>query len=568
MYQTILSTLTLFLGLTLLMSSCQSSEETDTDTDEEAPDNQAETSETYTADPDLEPGRLDIYAPVRLSSPDLSQLSEKQRQMVAHFIEAAKIMDELFWRQAYGDKDELISKIKDEKLRRFAQINYGPWDRLNGNKPFLAEFGEKPAGANFYPENMTDSEYEAMEDPAKDELYTFIRRNESGALVVKPYIEVYAEELSRAADLLRKAAELAENAALKNYLTLRADALTSGDFYDSDAAWLDMKDNQLDFIVGPIETYEDQRYGQKAAYEAYVLIKDMAWSKKLERFTRMLPDLQKQLPVADRYKQETPGLSSQLNAYDVVYYAGDCNAGSKTIAVNLPNDERLQLEKGTRRSQLKNAMRAKFDKIMLPISELLIDSAQRQHITFPAFFDNTMYHEVAHGLGIKNVLDTEDQTVRAALKEYASSIEEGKADVLGIFLITKLREMDEITEGELMDNYVTFMAGIFRSVRFGASSAHGRANMIRFNFFREQGAFVRQEDGTYRVDAEKMKAAVDALSEKILMLQGDGDYAGAQQLTEEKGKIGTQLQADLDRLTEANIPVDIVFEQGKEVLGL
>lgn len=552
-------------ALLLFASSCQSDQNTTQDNTASETESMSET--TYTKSPELEADRLDIYATVPLNT-DLSQLSENQKQMIAYFIEAGEIMDKLFWKQAYGgEKDELLSGIEDPKLRQFARINYGPWDRLNSNQAFLSEFGPKPAGANFYPENMTEGEYEAMEAPNKASLYTMIRRNESGALVVVPYTEMFSQELQQAADLLRKAAELAENEALKTYLNLRADALTSGEFYQSDSAWLDMKDNQLDFIVGPIETYEDQRYGQKAAYEAYVLVKDMDWSKRLERFTSMLPDLQKQLPVADKYKAETPGSSSQLNAYDVIYYAGDCNAGSKTIAVNLPNDEQLQLEKGTRRSQLKNAMRAKFDKIMLPISEMLIDSAQRQYITFQAFFENTMYHEVAHGLGIKNVLDSQT-TVREALKEYASSIEEGKADVLGLFLVTKLREMGEITEGELMDNYVTFMAGIFRSVRFGASSAHGRANMIRFNFFREQGAFVRQEDGTYKVDADKMQAAVNALSEKILVLQGDGDYAGAKALTDQMGVIGEELRADLDRLTEAQIPVDIVFEQGKAVLGL
>jgi hypothetical protein len=294
----------------------------------------------------------------------------------------------------------------------------------------------------------------------------------------------------------------------------------------------------------------------------------MAWSERLARFAKYLPELQTGLPVPDAYKQETPGSDADLNAYDVVYYAGHCNAGSKTIAINLPNDEQVQLEKGTRRLQLKNAMLAKYNQILVPISELLIAEDQRQHITFDSFFGNTMFHEVAHGLGIKNTLN-DSGTVRGALKEHASALEEGKADILGLYMVQKLREKGEITEGELMDDYVTFMAGIFRSVRFGASSAHGVANMIRFNFFEGAGAFSRDEaTGTYRVNVEAFEQAVRDLGERILTLQGDGDYDGVAALVAEMGQVGPQLQADLDRLAQASIPVDIVFEQGVEVLGL
>jgi hypothetical protein len=299
-----------------------------------------------------------------------------------------------------------------------------------------------------------------------------------------------------------------------------------------------------------------------------VLIKDAAWSERLARYASMLPALQRDLPVPAKYKAEKPGTDSDLNAYDVVYYAGDCNAGSKTIAINLPNDEEVQLKKGTRRLQLKNAMRAKFDKILLPIADELIAEDQRDHITFDAFFGNTMFHEVAHGLGIKNTIDGESR-VRQALKEHASALEEGKADILGLYMVTKLFGQGEIAEGTLEDNYVTFLAGIFRSVRFGASSAHGKANMIRFNFFEEMGAFSHDEaTGTYRVNFEKMQAAVDALTERILVFQGDGDYAGVSDFVAEMAVIHEALQADLDRLSEKGIPVDIIFEQGTAVLGV
>ena len=282
----------------------------------------------------------------------------------------------------------------------------------------------------------------------------------------------------------------------------------------------------------------------------------------------LAPELQTGLPVADEYKAETPGSDADLNAYDVIYYAGDCNAGSKTIAINLPNDEEVQLAKGTRRLQLKNAMLAKYNQILVPISGLLIAEDQRQHITFDAFFGNTMFHEVAHGLGIKNTI-TGNGTVRQAMKEHSSALEEGKADILGLYMVQRLREKGEITEGVVMDNYVTFLAGIFRSVRFGASSAHGRANMIRFNYFNQAGAFSRSEaDGTYRVNKEAFEQAVRDLSNRILTLQGDGNYAEVDAFVAEMGGVSKQLQNDLDRLASATIPVDIVFEQGVEVLGL
>lgn len=509
---------------------------------------------------------LGMYVPVRLTA-ELESLSSKQKQMIPILIDAAKVMDELFWYEAYGDKEALLAQVHDEQLRQFVHINYGPWDRLDGNAPFIASVGAKPAGANYYPADMSKEEFEQADLEDKASLYTFIRRDEAGKLTTIPYHVQFKAQVDKASGLLKQAAALAENEGLKRYLNMRAEALLTDDYQASDLAWMDTKDNQLDVVVGPIETYEDQLFGYKAAHECYVLIKDMEWSQRLDKYAAFMPELQSGLPVPAAYKAEEPGSDAQLNAYDVVYYAGDCNAGSKTIAINLPNDEEVQLQKGTRRLQLKNAMRAKFDKILLPISEVLIAEEQRQHITFDAFFGNTMFHEVAHGLGIKNTINDKG-TVREALKEHASALEEGKADILGLYMIRQLHEKGEV-EGDLKDYYVTFMAGIFRSVRFGASSAHGKANMIRFNFFKEQGAFTKDEEtGTYSVNFDKLEAAMAALSEKILTLQGDGDYGGVAALVGDMGKINPGLQADLDRLSDANIPVDIVFEQGVDVLGL
>src|SRR5690606_38389533 len=461
-----------------------------------------------------------------------------------------------------------LESLSDPAVRRFAELNYGPWDRLADDAPFVPGFGPKPPGANFYPADMTRAEFEAAEVPGKTSLYTLLRRNDAGALVAVPYHEAYAAELEHAAGLLREAADLAEHEGFANYLRLRADALVTDEYRPSDLAWMDVKTNPVELVIGAIETYEDRLFGYKAAYESYVLLKDMEWSEQLGRFAVLLPDLQRGLPVPDEYKQETPGADSDLNAYDVIYYAGHSNAGSKTIAINLPNDEQVQLEKGTRRLQLKNAMQAKFDEILVPIAGLLVHESQRRHVTFDAFFANTMFHEVAHGLGIKNTVNGKG-TVREALREVAGSLEEGKADILGLYMVRSLHERGELGEVDLRDNYVTFVASVFRSVRFGASSAHGQANMVRFNFFLDRGAIVRDaESGTYRVDFAKMDDAVTELARRLLTLQATGDYAGAVALTAEQGVIRGELAADLERLAEAGIPVDIEFEQGIDVLGL
>jgi hypothetical protein len=491
--------------------------------------------------------------------------------MLPLLLEAARAMDELFWAQAYGDRRQLLNSISDPATRRYAEINYGPWDRLAGDAPFVAGAGPKPPGANFYPEDMTKEEFEqaAGESPERAaelrNLYTFVQRDNNGRLVAQPFHERFTPQLQGAAQKIREAAALAEDPGLRRYLELRAQALLDDQYQASDFAWMEMKDNTVDFVVGPIETYEDQLFGYKTAYESYILIKDQDWSRRLERYGAFLLELQRSLPVDKPYKQETPGSGSDLNAYDVIYYAGDANAGAKTIAINLPNDEEVQLKKGARRLQLKNAMRAKFDKILVPITDLLIAEEQRPHVRFDAFFANTMFHEVAHGLGIKNTVNGRGP-VREALREKASALEEGKADILGLFMVTTLHDRGELGGSDLMDNYVTFLGGLFRSIRFGATSAHGIANLVRFNFFREAGAFSRDEArGVYRVDLDAMRQAVDDLSARILRFQGDGDYDGVTRFFERYGQIGPGLQASLDRIGEAGIPVDVVFEQGPAV---
>ena len=508
--------------------------------------------------------RLAIYEKVKLTT-NLNQLSASERKVLPLLIQAAAIMDELFWKQAYPQRDSLKNTLKDEQTKQFIDINYGPWDRLNGDKPFVAGIGPKPDGGTFYPANMTKEALEKSDVKDKFGLYSVIR-TEKDKLISVPYHVIYAAELQKASNLLKQAALLTDDAGFKKYLNLRADALVTDNYTASDYAWLDMKTNGLDIIIGPIENYEDKLFNARASFESYVLVKDKEWSKRLAKYVSMLPELQKGLPVAAAYKKEVPGTDSELNAYDVVYYAGDCNAGSKTIAVNLPNDEVIQQKKGTRRSQLKNAMKAKFDKILVPISKELIDKDQQQYIKFDAFFANVMFHEVAHGLGIKNTINGKG-TVRSALKEQYSWLEEGKADILGLYMVTGLLKKGELT-GDIKDYYTTFMAGILRSVRFGASSAHGKANMQCFNYFKENGAFERTSSGTYRVNFEKFAKAMDGLSNVILTLQGNGDKAAVEKTQKEKGVIQAELQADLDRLSKKGIPVDVIFEQGVDVLGM
>ncbi|MDL2283013.1 Zn-dependent hydrolase [Odoribacter sp. OttesenSCG-928-G04] len=509
----------------------------------------------------------DQYAEFTLTT-DISKLTENEKKMIPILMEVADIMENIFWINAYGAKYELFKGVMDEYLTKYLSINYGPWDRLNANQSFIAGIGPKPLGANFYPVDMSKEEFEAIKDERKTDWYSIVRRDGEGKLNVIPFHEAYPEEIKKAAELLKQASELAEDAGLKKYLYLRSEALLTDDYLASDLAWMDMQENTLDFVVGPIETYEDKLFGYKAAHSGQILIKDKEWSKKLSLYAQYLPRLQENLPVADAYRKEKANANPDMNAYEVIYYAGDCNAGSKNIAINLPNDPRVHAAKGSRKLQLKNTMQAKFDKIVTPISKIVINPEQQKHVKFDAFFENTMFHEVAHGLGVNYTIQNK-QEVRAALKDMYTSIEEGKADILGLYCITKLNEWDIIKDKDLMDNYVTFIAGIFRSSRFGAASAHGKANMMNFARFMESGAISRDEStGYYTVDFEKMKKEIAAIAGNYITIEGDGDYAIASKLVSEKGIVTPVLQTDLDKIAGAGIPKDIFFKQGKDVLGL
>ncbi|MBU8892809.1 MAG: Zn-dependent hydrolase [Bacteroidales bacterium] len=510
---------------------------------------------------------LTNYAEVKLET-DLSILSENQKKMIPLLIEAAQLIDELYWVQTCAMKDEIKESISDENILKYFKINYGPWDRLGGMEPFVEGVNERFDGANFYPVNMSYQEFDEFTDLDKYSSYTLIRRNELGGLLTISYHEAYHDILVNIAELLNKAATLSEDKDLKKYLELRANALLTDKYYKSNIAWMEMKDNLVDFIVGPIEDLEDRLYYTKASYQSMVLIKHKQSSKDLEKYSLLLPYLQQNLPVDPEYKKEMPGKLSDIMVYDVIYCSGYWNAGSKKIAITLPIDGQVQLQVGSRKLQFKNVLEAKFDKILKPISELMIIEDQLKHIKSKAFFENTMFYEVGSALGIKKTVNNKGE-VNDALQDHYNVIEECKNDILSLYFVTKLYEMGEMNGDDLMDNYVTYMADVFRSVRFGISNDQGVANMIRFYYFEEMGAFSRnKKSGKYEIDFDKMKEAMLKFSEEILVIQGDGNYNAAKKLIDEKGFIRDELLNDLYKIQKERIPKDVVFVQGLKEIGL
>ena len=501
--------------------------------------------------------KVDSYAVVEVKSPLYDALSDNDKKIVSLFREAADIMDALFWKQTFGDKS-LIEALPEGPAKAYAMINYGAWDHLDNNAPFIKGYGEKPLGCQYYPQDMTAEEFDALEDENKFSLYTVIRRDENGALKCVWYRDEYKEEIEKVCSLLEEAAVLTENEGMRKYLTERVKAFRTDDYLASDLAWMDMKDCNMDFVVGPIENYDDHLYEAKAAYESFILLKDEKRSANLAKYVGLLPELQKALPCAPEYKTFVPGTSSDLNVYDAIYYAGDCNAGSKTIAINLPNDERVHAAKGTRRLQLYNSMMAKFDKIMMPIGEVLMTPEQLEFLSADAFFWNVTFHEVAHGLGVKQTVNGKG-SVDQAMGDQKTSWEEAKADILGLFMVSKLIDMGEITDITKEESIATFIAGIVRSVRFGFASSHGKANMMCYNYMEDHGAFTRNAEGKWIIDFEKATAAVHSWASLILETQATGNFEFAQKYAAENASIREELAADIAKVNGAGIPRDITF---------
>ena len=509
---------------------------------------------------------VDQYAVIDLKA-DLSKLTDNQRKMIKELIEAAKIVDNIFWKQAYGNKDDLFAKINDDDTTRFVEINYGPWDRLSGNQSFVNGFGKKPLGANFYPKDIKYFPFIQLPFQDKLSMYTLLARDENHDLYTIPYHEAYKEEIAQITEHMQKAADLAENQAFKDYLLKRIKALQTDDYYESDAAWVDMSDNIVDFTIGSFENEEDHFLYLKGAYEASVMLKDVEWTNKFASYLSFLPDLQKELPVDDAYKSQKMGINSGIVVCDILYNGGYSNAGPKNIALTRPTDGKIQMEKGTKKLQFKNVTEAKFQKILYPIAELLMDSSQLKNVKSNSFFENNLFFEICNGMLLTQTIDGKGP-VKETLNETYNVIKNLNNDVLRLFLIRKLNEKGILEESDINDNFATYLADIFRSVRFGTAHSQGKAAMISFNYYMEKGAIVRNDKGIYKVDFPKMKQVNEELAQKVIKIQGDGNYQEAKSMIREYGMVKPTLKKDLNKIQENKIPVDIVFNQGEVVLGL
>ncbi|MBF0589305.1 MAG: Zn-dependent hydrolase [Magnetococcales bacterium] len=495
---------------------------------------------------------------------DVSHLNAKQKRVLRLLVEAARQMDAVYWRQTCCDPSQ---PPMDESViadRRFG-IHYGPWNRFHNHAPLYSGVAPKPKGAGFYPADMEPQELEAAVklNPELGSPYTLVKRNAIG-LKAEPYHLAYRLHHERAAAYLEQAADLVEEAPFRAYLRLRAKALRNDRYQASDFAWVGLRNNPLDIIIGPIESYEDAVLGVKTAHEALVLLRDPRWERELGRYVEMLPRFQRELPVAARYKREKPGLDTDLAAYDVLFHAGQANSVPKAIAINLPNDEQVQLQKGTRSLQLKNVMRAKFDTIVVPMAAQMVQEDQRSEVNFESFFSNTMLHELAHGLGIKHTLD--GRTVRKALGAKAMAFEEAKADLVGLHLVNRLRDRGVWSAAQWRKSHITSLVSIFRSIRFGTTSAHGLANLMRFNYLSDKGVLQRDGDGRYRVQLEQVAKAVDEMAGEILTLQGDGNHGAITGFLGRYGQVGSSLAEDLEAMRRAGLMEDVAFVQKMELL--
>jgi hypothetical protein len=501
---------------------------------------------------------------------DASRLSEGDRKALDKIIEAARLMDPLFLRQVWAGNEELKKRLEADTSREgrdrlhYFMINKGPWSRLDKDEPFIEGVPhEKPPQANYYPDDMTKDEFNSWAAGLSDEerqratgfFYT-IRRGPDGKLKAVAYADEYREFLEPAARLLNEAAALTANQSLKNFLTARAEAFKSNDYYASDVAWMDL-DSPIDVTIGPYETYEDELFSYKAAFEAYVTLRDDAETEKLAKFSQYLQEIENNLPIEERYRNPKLGAASPIRVVDVVFTSGEGNSGVQTAAFNLPNDERVVKEKGSKRVMLKNVQEAKFRQTLTPISGFVLDPAQQAELSFDAFFTHILMHELMHGLGPHNItVNGQQTTVRKQLQELYSTIEEAKADISGLFALQYLVDKGVIDRQIERHLYTTFLASTFRSVRFGITEAHGKGMALQFNYLMDEGAIRADEAaGTFSVDPSRIKEATRKLTAEILTLQAEGSYEKAKAMLDKYGVIRPVMQKALDRL--GGVPVDI-----------
>jgi hypothetical protein len=498
---------------------------------------------------------------------DENLLDDREKIVVNKLFQAAKLMDEIFLDQVYSANRKIKQELEqssgaaDRETQAYFNIMFGPFDRLDHNKPFYG-FQAKPAGANFYPEDMTKEEFlQWLTDHPQDEAaftseFTVIRRKDGGLAAI-PYSEFYKDRLAPAAQLLREAAEYADNASLKRYLQTRAEAFLSNDYYESDMAWMDLKDHKIEVVIGPYEVYEDELFNYKASFECFLTVVDPVESGKLKIFGSYLTDIEKNLPYPDQYKNFNRGGESPIAVVQEVFSAGDTKAGVQTLAFNLPNDERVREAKGSKKVMLKNIHEAKFEKLLKPIAALVIDEAELKHVTFDAFFNHTLMHEISHGVG-PGLIEKEGKKVdvKKELKETYSKLEECKADVLGLYNNLFMIRKGVFPPQSQKDMLVTFLAGIFRSIRFGISEAHGGGNAIIYNYLLENGAYqfdAKQEK--LRVNYDLINEKLSSLANKILVIQATGDYEGAKALIARYGVETPTMTTLRNKLNQ--LPVDI-----------
>jgi hypothetical protein len=517
--------------------------------------------------------KISRFAPTTLTADNLTadttSLSPNDRQALLKIIAAAKLYDPLYLRQIWSGNETLLKKLQADKsplgrLRlHYFMINKGPWSQLDGNEPFIEGVPPRPPQANFYPDDMTKDEFNAWLNtlsPADKEKATgyfyVIRRDANGKLKPVPYSEEYREFLEPAAKLLGEAAALTTNNTLKDFLNKRAAAFASNDYYDSDVAWMDL-DAPIDVTIGPYETYEDELFGYKAAFEAYVTLRDEAESAKLVKFSQYLQEIEDHLPIDAKYRNPKLGSASPMRVVNEVFSAGEGNSGVQTAAFNLPNDERVVKEKGSKRIMLKNVQDAKFNKTLIPISRVVLDPAQQKDLAFDAFFTHILMHELMHGLGPHNItVDGHATTVRLQLKDQYSAIEEAKADMTGLWALQYLIDKGVIDKSMQRTLYTTNLASMFRSVRFGITEAHGRGVAMQFNYLTDEGAIrFNDKTGTFSVDEVKIRDAVRKLTHDLMTIEAEGSYEKAKALLDKYAVIRPQMKSAFDKLN--SVPVDI-----------
>jgi hypothetical protein len=520
------------------------------------------------------------FAPTDLGA-DISALPENERLALAHIIRAAEIMDALFLQQVWaGNPSMLLALQRDQTPLGRARLHYflinkGPWSRLDHNEPFVPGAPTKPQSANYYPAGATKDEIEkwiAGLDPAHKlqatGFFTTIRRGPDGQLVAVPYSTEYQGELELAAAHLREAAKLTKQPTLQAFLESRAAAFRSNDYYDSDVKWMEI-DATIEPTIGPYEVYEDEWFNYKAAFEAFITVKDQEESDKLTKFAGSLQEIENNLPIDPKYRNPSLGALAPIAVVNTIFSAGDANSGVQTAAFNLPNDERVIREKGSKRVMLKNNQEAKFSKVLVPISKIALAPADQPNVAFDAFFTHILMHELMHGLGPHDItVDARATTVRQELKDTYSTIEEAKADVSGLFALQFLVDRGQLDKSFERTMYTTFLASAFRSIRFGINEAHGRGQAIQVNYFLDQGAFRVSSDGTFAVDAAKIRQAVADLTREIMTLQAEGSYAKARAMLDTLGVLRPEVKRVLDRL--GDIPIDIAprFTTAEQLLGM